>query len=212
MRRGEKEMRILDTLVDPKRNSVDAGANLGVYTYWLSKLTPKVHAFEPHPAMARFLRRARLKNVELHETALSDHNGRATFTVPKLDGVHPSPGHGTLESTNATGGAMQIQVDVRKLDDVIGDADVGFMKADVEGHELALLSGAKSLIERRRPTLLIEISQETYGERPLHDVFGQIESMGYRAFYLADDGLRPARDARGQAGVDYPFNFIFRPV
>lgn len=45
-----------------------------------------------------------------------------------------------------------------RLDDIIKD-DVGFIKIDVEGHELAVLKGATSLINRCRPVLLVECEE-----------------------------------------------------
>jgi FkbM family methyltransferase len=214
MRRGELEMRHLHTLVDRTRASVDAGANLGVYSYWLSKLTPAVHAFEPHPEMARFVRRARLKNVALHELALSDHDGEATLTVPTLGGAQPSPGHSTLMSGNNEAD-LKLTVQVRRLDGVIGDQDVGFMKVDVEGHELKVLTGAKALISRSRPVLLVEIEPANYPNRSVRDVIREIEEMGYKASYATRDGLRPAGEAPIKAhweATGHTSNFIFHPA
>jgi len=42
VRRGEAELRILPFLVGSCRPAVDAGANKGVYTYWLERLSSRV--------------------------------------------------------------------------------------------------------------------------------------------------------------------------
>jgi FkbM family methyltransferase len=218
LRRGEAELKLLPTLVDPKRPSVDAGANLGVYSYWLSRLSSKVFAFEPHPAMAQFLRRARLKNVEVHQVALSDAEGEATLHVPKFDGLHGSAGHGSIGQQFEGTAVEQIRVPLRRLDDVIGTSDVGFVKIDVEGHELAMLAGAAGTFARCRPTLLVEIEQSNYPDRPVIDVIRQFEASGnYQSFYLAPGGLRPAEEAPVKKewqmpGPEHTVNFIFRPA
>ena len=53
---GEKELRYLKHFVDPKRNAVDVGAHRGIYSFFLSKIVPKVYLFEPNPDLAAFLK------------------------------------------------------------------------------------------------------------------------------------------------------------
>ena len=81
-------LRALEAFVDPTRASVDVGANRGVFTYHLARLTREVHAYEPHPRMAWLLGKiARAENVHVHPVALSDARGRATLSIPwRADG------------------------------------------------------------------------------------------------------------------------------
>ena len=49
------------------------------------------------------------------------------------------------------------RVKTEKLDDLLMNSNVGFIKIDVEGHEKNVLMGALNLIKRNKPSLLVEI-------------------------------------------------------
>ncbi|MER2553582.1 MAG: FkbM family methyltransferase [Thauera sp.] len=69
--------------------------------------------------------------------------------------------NGTLPFTSGQGEASRLSVDgdahapVVRLDDCLPHAQVGYLKLDVEGHELDALAGAEALIRRNRPFLAI---------------------------------------------------------
>jgi len=44
-RRGEKEIALLPFLVDRRRNAIDAGANKGVYTFFIAKYARHTYAY-----------------------------------------------------------------------------------------------------------------------------------------------------------------------
>ena len=147
-------------LVPRGRNAVDVGANRGVYTCWMAKRAVAVDAFEPQPALADYIRRAHLRNVRVFETALSDHEGSARFLVPADDG------QARLASVDRDAAMLPIAerdlevkeelgVQMRTLDS-FRLQDVGFLKIDVEGHELAVLRGAAETIARCRPVIFVE--------------------------------------------------------
>ena len=82
----EAELNYLSRIVPRTRQSVDVGANLGVYSRALSKLTSTVHAFEPNRELAQLLRRTLPPNVIVHELALSSRSGTATLRTPVVNG------------------------------------------------------------------------------------------------------------------------------
>ena len=51
LRKGEDELHLLPFLTNKNKDSIDIGANKGVFSYLLSKLSSRVHAFEPNPKM-----------------------------------------------------------------------------------------------------------------------------------------------------------------
>ena len=213
--RGERDLKLLDRLVDPRRNSVDVGANVGVYTYWLSRLSRHVYAYEPNPDNLRFLTRGARRNVTVRQVALSDKDGTATLQLPDL-GRGFSAGHGSLEKTSWP--TRGFEVPVRRLDDE-RLADVGFVKVDVEGHELSVLAGGRELLASQRPTLLVEIEQRSDG-RDVRAAIATVQAYGYDAYFEWGGRLMPLSryetDAEQHVTIDgvrrYIFNFIFLPA
>lgn len=189
LRRYEPELHILPFLVDPERVSVDAGANRGSYTYFLSKYTKHVYAYEPNPAMRGLLQRAAAENVTVSDVALSDQSGEAEFAVPKSKSSFGNNA-GSLEVAGlADGGAdlVRFKVPTRRLDDE-NLRDVGFIKIDVEGHEREVLLGAQLTIARDRPVLLMEIMESLIGEEADENI-RFVERMGYQCFVLVGQRL-----------------------
>ena len=58
------------------------------------------------------------------------------------------------------------------------------IKIDVEGHEAAVLAGARALIERCRPTLIVEVLNRR-GGRLADATAAALDGLGYRCYELA---------------------------
>ena len=82
---AERELSYLDKVIPDDAVTVDVGANCGLYTRKLARLSRQVHAFEPSGQMAKLLRRTSARNVSVHEIALSDHDGDAELFIPQGD-------------------------------------------------------------------------------------------------------------------------------
>lgn len=54
---GERELRLLSHLCDRNRVSLDIGANVGTYTYFMRWYSRRVYAYEPNPELAARLHR-----------------------------------------------------------------------------------------------------------------------------------------------------------
>lgn len=219
LRNHEPELAILPALVDRDTLALDVGANRALYTIRLRGLAREVHAFEPVPQLAARLRAA-FPDVTVHEVALSSRAGSAQLRLP---GDNTS--WATIEAGNTLEKAKSvvrgIEVQAIRLDDVELDK-VGFVKIDVEGHELAVLEGARRLLQRDRPVLLIEL-EERHTEQALARASDALEAFDYRGYFLDGERLRalatfdPARDQdpsqvseRGKLGR-YLNNFLFVP-
>ena len=66
----------------------------------------------------------------------------------------------TSDFQRGVAGKGVIDVEVRKLDDLVASSDLpppGFIKIDIEGAELDALEGASNLVKTVRPTFLIEV-------------------------------------------------------
>jgi FkbM family methyltransferase len=167
---------------------LDVGAYIGNHTVFFAKVVGAyTHAFEPNPVSADCLER----NVVL--------NGLEDVVSIHRVAVGSSDGKGFLKAGPPTNlGETRVEPDERgdvtyiKLDDLELSATVGILKVDTEGHEAAVVSGARALIRRDTPDLFLELSSESH-----------FHSM---AQVLCDDGYVPV--ARYCATPTYHFRHI----
>lgn len=218
-RNVEVEWLILDRLVDPRRAAVDVGGNHGLYAGRLAQLCRSVHCFEPLPALADHLELVLPRRVRVHRIALSDHAGTATLQVPYNASGQELDGLSTLETNNAQflaqAGRREVPCVLDRLDAVVREP-TGFIKIDVEGHEPAVLRGAQGLLERDRPTLLVESQRNTNPACP-EAVISFLASLGYAGHFYEKGRLRDiaALDPEFHQGEDalargtYVNNLIF---
>jgi FkbM family methyltransferase len=217
LQRGEVELRMLPFLVDPHRNAVDIGANKGTYTCQLARLCRHVFAYEPNPAMRLALRRVVPRNVTISSRAMSNLEGAAFLSIPRRQS-RCANNTGTLRSENLSADSETIAVRQARLDDE-GLSDVGFVKIDVEGFERQVLEGARELLRRERPVLLVEIIPEHTG-RPVGETVAWVEQQGYRALAVNEGRLADwttaqqlrAEQARRRMPVERLRNYLFLPL
>ncbi|WP_300662153.1 FkbM family methyltransferase [Fluviicola sp.] len=144
---------------------LDIGANIGqtafniLQTQTKKGLNPVVYAFEPYPKTFRKLE----SNIRLNRTAqirafnigLSNQKGLLHMTQ------HSPSNSGGFRMTTDTQNA--VSVPVISLDEFVSEQNISridFIKIDVEGFELTVLSGAKQVIQQFRPVLVFEYSVE----------------------------------------------------
>ncbi len=218
LRKGERELAYAPGLVKWDQLFLDVGANKGVWSWHLARAAGQVHAFEPHPKLFRILSLWRRRNVMAHRVALSDRPGEAELRVPIRSRGFSNQGSSlsTLKVPDDVPHAV-VQVEARTLDSY-GFENVGLIKIDVEGHELAVLAGARETIERCRPNLIVEL-EETYTQRDILSLVGEVIAYGYDAFFLDKHrALQPISTYDPETmhrnppdGPSYIFNFIFTP-
>lgn len=195
---GEPEIRLLPRLCRADELSLDIGANYGVYAWHLARFSKAVIAFEPQPGPADFIRRGLGAKVRVEQVALSDGEGEVVLRVPR---DRMQDGRATIEPGNALDAldATEIVVPRRRLDSY-DLPRVGFVKIDVEGHELATLAGARSLLERDRPTLIVE-AEDRHRAGAVESVAAFLAGLGYRGAFLRAGALVPIeRIAAGGPG------------
>lgn len=215
-RRGEAEIHLVRRLADPGRTSIDVGANRGVWTEAMRRHSRDVLAFEPNPKMFRDLARRLGPGARALPLALSDRNGDAELRVPRRRRGYSNQGATLAHASLGACPFGSLLVQTRRLDD-IETGDVGLIKIDVEGHELAVLRGAAALLARCRPALIIEI-EEKHHRRPIAGAIAEVCSYGYEAHCLRAGRLLPVRGIdlarhNGPAArrEDYVFNWVFLP-
>lgn len=192
-RHDDVALRVVDALVSRGDVVADIGASRGLFASRMRDLVGRegvVHAFEPNPEHhARLRALAAHGRVTLHAVALSDHEGEATLHVPLIDG-RPYTGWASLERRSHDP-AHTVAVPTHRLDDVLAhEGRVSFIKCDVEGHEDAVMKGARGVLARSRPGVLVEIEQR-HRSADVARAFAEFLDSGYEGWALFPAGLRP---------------------
>jgi FkbM family methyltransferase len=172
----------------------DIGANIGLHTALLSKLTGPsghVYAFEPNPSLLPALRKtvAGMPNATLIEFALGESEGSFDFYMPQGDHSVASLAdwtHGRLGHTD------KVKVQVRRLDG-FGLPVPAFIKCDIEGAELMAFRGGASLLDRPdAPIILFEANVHTSKGFGLpvtatRDFLASLPAAGYSFFEVEEE-------------------------
>jgi len=148
----------LTRLYKPGTDILDVGGNIGWNALMFSDYGP-VHTFEPlfHEFITKNVRQNTLANpVTVHPYGLSSEDRLIPIFLPKKDGAMRNYGGSSVEpgSHHEPEGTL---VPLKRLDDIYNGPGPSMMKLDVEGHELAVLKGARNVIERWKPAMWIEI-------------------------------------------------------
>jgi len=188
----DPELRLLPYICDRNKVSIDVGASGGSYTVHLLTQSRKCYSFEPRPdAVARLVKRLTARahpRLRVEAVALSDVTGDSQLRVliddkgrSSIEKANPVEQFGTVEILN---------VPTRRLDDYDAIEPVGCIKIDVEGHEDAVLRGAKRILLRDHPSLIIEI-EERHKRHSVSTVNAFLEELGYKGFFFRHDRLIP---------------------
>lgn len=179
-----------DHVKNPK-TIFDVGANRGWVTKRYAEMYPNavIHAFEPCQAFSQDFQTANNgnKNIRLVNKALSDK------TESTILFVNSSPDTNSLYQPIEIGASSdkscknlgQITVLTDTVDHyckVEGIKEIDILKMDTQGSELAILQGAKTLLENKRITLIYTEAyfQPQYQGQPLlYDIANYLKEYGY---------------------------------
>jgi FkbM family methyltransferase len=171
-RTDEPEWELAAQWLQPGDWAIDIGANIGHYTKRFSDLVGsggRVIAFEPVPATFELLAASAARfdnaNVTLLNLAASDATGVVGMSVPSfgsgLDNYY--------QASISEGGRLAVlscAVDALSL-----PHPVRLIKVDAEGHDGVALRGARALLARDKPIVVIESA--------LGDVIELMAGLGY---------------------------------
>ncbi len=157
---------------------VDAGAGIGDYSMYLSKICKEVHSFEPmtrsFERLKKNIERNGIKNIFINKLALWDKAGQFGLTDLNVDynSIVPVDSPKTYEV-----------VDGIRLDEYLmarNISKIDFIVADIQGAELLMIRGLGKYIDSH-PALLIEVhpeSERLKGYEP-QELFDYLFSFGY---------------------------------
>lgn len=204
---GTPEIRLTKTFSDRSRMSIDVGANIGQFTWWMRRYAKGVVAYEPNPSLAARLRGSFGEDVVVRQAAASSRSGSANLAIP----IGPSGERAAAASlSNSFDEQRTIEVPLERIDE-LDLGPIGYIKIDVEGHELDVIDGALGTLQRDLPTLLVEIELRHHNGE-IGSKIDRVREIGYQAAFLLDGSLRPWSDFRDEmqdpANLGKPSKYI----
>lgn len=180
---SEDEFFQLKKFIKKKQNVIDVGANIGRYSLKLSKLVGKnglVYAFEPmhksYLTLLALIHFSKIKNILPFNFALSNKSGLVLMkeieSPLKKDYLFGTQ----TESKIVNRGKNSLIKYSIELDKIVKNKKISFIKVDCEGFELQVLQGAKSLIKKNRPIILVEYNNKK--------VVNFLKSLGYKEIII----------------------------
>jgi FkbM family methyltransferase len=197
----ESEFVGLQDLLPPDAMCIDGGANRGQSIDSICTVmgqSVRITAFEPQRTLAwRLMRRYQhAPDVKIVRAGIGDTRGEMTLYVPSYRGYR-FDGLASTDEAAATDWlrysmwhfdpslvkVASEQVRIERLDDVEWPDPVHFIKLDVQRMELPALHGAKDLLRRDKPVLMIEAPDEP--------IVSFLAGLGYTPWYFVDGKLTP---------------------
>jgi FkbM family methyltransferase len=195
------ERQLLRKSLFPGAVVVDVGANIGVYSQFLSRYvgpSGAVHSFEPSPDNFRRLRAATrdLINVRANRAAVGNHTGQSKLYVSNDLNVDHRSYVPSGDSRRA------VLIEMVALDDYFKPGEtVNLIKLDVQGYELHALRGAERVLQENPDIkLLLEFwpyGLEQAGE-PWQELIEMLRGLSMDLMLVTTKGVIPfdARDIR----------------
>jgi len=203
---------LLPFLVREGDTVIDVGANTGQLTVPLARLVGEngvVHAFEPitttYDILCETIESEGLRTMVVpHKLGLSDSRKTVAFTVPLERDTEATivPHHEEAWADYETNKEKYRteECEITTLDAFVKEHnvdDVKFIKCDVEGGELPVLKGARTVLENSNPPIImLEVYEKwtkDYGYNP-KELFGFLEDIAeYEFYWISKSGLQQVR-------------------
>lgn len=174
----------------------DIGANCGQTVPEMLTRFKAVYAFEPAEECAPWLDQITDRRFSWLPIAVSDVNAAIDLIeVPdKIDtGQLVSPEAEGMEYDPRRPDVGLRHVICRTLDDLVNRHELpppDFLKIDVEGHELRVLTGAVATLTTRHPLILLEF----HSQKLHHQCRDLLESHGYQTFTIRHPHYYPGTE------------------
>jgi FkbM family methyltransferase len=163
------------------KNILDIGANIGVHSVVYSNYTSGiVYAFEPQPMVFDILKKNiksnNCQNIVPYMFGASWQN--TSFFMNAVYDQKINQGAFRIKNRDSSE-EVGITIECRIIDE-LALKDIGYIKMDVEGHELEALNGLTKTIKMYKPTLLIEIHDSCSTK---NETLRFIHDHGYTQFW-----------------------------
>ncbi len=188
---GEYEFdtnKILELYLKQDDIVIEAGANIGSETLLISKKLTKgtIYCFEPNPYSYERLKINisinELTNVHTYDYALGEEDSEIKFHIyPK--GFCNSGMSSKYMETPIT---HEITVAQKTVDSFIIENNItklDFIKMDIQGAEMDLITGASETLKKFKPTIFTEACEPYNDTKKLYEL---LVSLGYDVFLIKD--------------------------
>lgn len=190
------QLGVIKSLIRPGDTVYDVGANIGYVLRFMvgTCQAGKAFAFEPVPFNRELLmQNIRLGRIEDRVTvlpvAVGDTDGEIEFKLDTYTGATGSIGkvHSEGVSWEERWGTTfgKIRVPVVKLDTLLEKGEITpprLIKVDIEGAEEFFVAGARGLLEKHRPRLVMELHTLEQARRTMQ----LLDDLGYYLFAHED--------------------------
>ena len=170
------------------KNIIDIGANFGYHTLFFSRLCAEnVFAFEPQLQNFNLLKDNvelnKIQNVVLYNYACGDTN--CYIKLPLYDDTK-LVNMGDITPNILDKGLLYTNTKSIRLDDEVFNCKIDLIKIDVQGWEKKVLEGAKNLLKKHKPTLIVEFEEEQLKKTNTtsKELFDFIRELDYYIFFI----------------------------
>lgn len=185
-------------LINPQRDIIDVGANVGFYSVFFAKMLGKsqrVLAIEPTPNALKHLKLNLNDNKIAHKVVIFEGVALDTnclIDVKYIEDREEYSSVGVMNHPSIKGAALKtISTPAKTVDEMVDlhALHPGFVKIDVEGMEHKVFAGMKRTMQVHRPTILAELSDPLLKKNGSSSaqVIASIKCLGYRV----DDAIFP---------------------
>ncbi len=200
----------LPKLVGEGATAIDIGANLGYYSRYISQAIGeggRLYSVEPVAPILGVLRHnlRHCPNVEILPYALGEEEREIVMCndTARYQGYFGT-GQNFVGDAKAVEGEQvgeRFPAQMRRGSELFSKLTrLNFIKCDIEGYEVVVMSELRPLLERFRPTVLIETGGEN---RP--KIIALFRSLGYRGFTL-EHGLEVPLTADSEKDIIWRAN------
>lgn len=192
MKKSYPELHFLKKMINKGDTCIDIGANLGYYSYFLSKYTGmdgKVYAIEPVELFGKIWKKnvscSKINNLVLLPYALGAEEKSIEMGMPKVvDTVH----HGMTKIISDSKNECEkvFKAEMRIPDKLFHEIEkIDFIKIDVEGYESVVLENMKQTLEKHSPL----IQGEMGGIENRKACIKILRSLNFNPYILKDGRL-----------------------
>lgn len=194
----------------------DVGANIGDYSQAINTVfagKSQIYAFEPARETCGLLKRncAGIANLSVNQIALGETEGSLTMYSDKAGSALASVNKRRLDHFNIAFNNVET-ITVTTLDvycTAKAITNIDFLKLDVEGHELAVLRGAKRMLDKKAIKFIqFEFGGANIDSRTFFQDFYYLLKDNYSLYRILSDGLQEITEYNEQYEIFLASNFL----